>query len=174
MQSATPGPSGRRSHHKPAASEKTILALNIIAAALLLVSSARCTTKEDLEKRDYKKLKTVMLRISKTHEDFLHLEVRRMEELELETEKVRAIRDSCLEAYRKFILAYTKSREADKVIDAIEQSDPAEVTTGTLLEMKHEAEDLLNESNGLLKEAEQLKDDCHGRMDEMEKPRHGS
>lgn len=174
MQTAIPGPSDRRCHHKPAASKKTILTLNIIAAALLLVSFVRCTTKEDLEKRDYKKLKIVMLRISKTHEDYLHLEVRRMEELELETEKVRAIRDSCLKAYRKFILAYTKSREADKVIDAIEESDPTEVKTEILLEMKREAEDLLSESNGLLKEAEQLKDDCHGRMDEMEKPRHGS
>jgi 16S rRNA C967 or C1407 C5-methylase (RsmB/RsmF family) len=154
--------------------EKTIHALNIIAAALLLVSPARCTTKEDLEKRDYKKLKTVMLRISKVHEDHLSLEVQRMETLELETERVRAIRDSCLKAYRKFILAYQKSREADKVIDAIEESDPSVVPVESLLEMKHEAEDLLNESNGLLKEAEQLKDDCHGRLDDMEKPDRGS
>jgi len=174
MQTAPPGPPVHRSHHKPAASQKTILAFNIIAALFLLVSSARCTTKEDLEKRDYKKLKTVMLRISKTHEDYLSLEVRRMEELELETEKVRAIRDSCLKAYRKFILAYTKSREADKIIDAIEESDPSQVSTELLLEMKNEAEDLLNESNGLLKEAEQLKDDCHGRMDEMERPKQGT
>lgn len=100
----------------------------------------------------------------------LHVEVQRLKELDLESDKVSKIRDNCHTAYSKFILAYGKSREADKIINGIEQAISKNISKEAILEMKHEAETLLSESNKLLKQADALKESCHGKMEEMEKP----
>jgi hypothetical protein len=142
----------------------------IIVAMLLAVSSASCPSQQDIDRRDYKKLKTVMLRISKAPDDMLAMEVQRLRSLQLDSKKIAEIRDSCAKAYAKVILASSKSREADAILDKMEKDASGTIDTVVILEMKQEATTLLNESNALLKEAEALKDDCYGRMEDMEKP----
>jgi len=143
----------------------------IIAATLLAVSSASCLSQQDIDRRDYKKLKTVMLRISKAPDDMLSMEVQRLSGLHLDSKKIAEIRDSCSKAYAKVIMAAGKSREADAILDQMEKEASGKIDKVVILEMKQEATTLLNESNALLKEAEALKDDCYGRMEDMEKPR---
>ncbi len=162
--------------HIKSTTRKNIVPFSTMALiiALLLVSHSfhACRIREDVEKSVYYKLKNMLLRLSKQPENLMPNELDRLKTLELRSERVSEIRTSCYEAYNKFFIASQLSAKADKLIDKIEESLQKQQGPEIILGMKQEAENMLDESNRLLEQANKRKEICYALMEEMEKPRH--
>lgn len=137
-------------------------------ALLLLLGCSQKAAKQKTEREEYKALRAQLMRIARTPTDQLDVELSRLEEIPITTERIDTCRDACLEAYRAIALAGQKSREAQEIIKDIEGLGDSDEDLELLETKQDEALALLEESESQLEEATGLKDSCHDLLDDLE------